>query len=306
MKKPTLDHESLGEYLRSIREGRNLSLREACKGAGISSAYLSQLEGGKRGKRKSEDEHFGPHPQILKRLANVYHVPASDLMRRAGYLEDDRSDEGFSEERETERVFDFVIRDPIFRKALSTLDKRAIVNRYEAITGKRLITWAGEHQVPTAYKSEYNGIVHNERCLYAETPHTTLTLDEVASELASDREQIERMIENHWLEAEKDAAGNLVVEKQELRQFKDYAMHDGLRMRVHLDKSERPDRPEDYRTADKLIEERETAFAVQALKKELSPAEMKTIMPQNARLRFATRGAVEKVAAKYKLKGKKK
>jgi hypothetical protein len=56
----------------------------------------------KRGKRKTGEEHYGPHPQILKRLAEAYHVPASELMQRAGYIEGKDEEGGFSESREGE------------------------------------------------------------------------------------------------------------------------------------------------------------------------------------------------------------
>ena len=79
--------DSLGAYLRRLRESKNLSLREAARQAHISSAYLSQVEGGKRGQRKGGEDHFGPHPQILKKLAEAYHIAANDLFTRAGYLD---------------------------------------------------------------------------------------------------------------------------------------------------------------------------------------------------------------------------
>lgn len=69
----------LGAYLKSLRTGMRLSLREVEEATGkeVSNAYLSQLENGKISK---------PSPSILYSLASVYGVPYEKLMERAGYL----------------------------------------------------------------------------------------------------------------------------------------------------------------------------------------------------------------------------
>ncbi len=71
--------ESLGAYLKSVRTGLEMSLREAEEATGkqVSNAYLSQLETGKIVK---------PSPNILHSLATVYNVPNDKLMERAGYI----------------------------------------------------------------------------------------------------------------------------------------------------------------------------------------------------------------------------
>lgn len=68
---------SLGDYLRNLRDALRMTLREVEKSAGVSNAYLSQLENGKL-KR--------PSPQILHKLAGVYRVSYESLMEKAGYL----------------------------------------------------------------------------------------------------------------------------------------------------------------------------------------------------------------------------
>jgi transcriptional regulator with XRE-family HTH domain len=259
--------ETLGEYLRHIRESRNYSVRQAAKNAGISSAYLSQIESGKRGKRKTGEEHYGPHPQILKKLAEVYHVPASELMERAGYIEGKGAERGFSEGREIERIFDFVIRDPVFRESLTDLDKRAIVNRYEAITGKRLITWAGESNLPSVDKIEFAGIKSIGGNLYAETPHTDLTVDEVARELGIATDSVNDLIRNGWLRAKEGKLGELLIEKAELRQFKDYAISDGLKLRYFITHSHKPISRADYANAYRLLEKVDEKLAPTAIKR---------------------------------------
>jgi len=70
---------TLGAYLRSLREGKKLSLRkvEEATEKEVSNAYLSQLETGKIEK---------PSPHILHSLSEVYSVSYEELMRRAGYI----------------------------------------------------------------------------------------------------------------------------------------------------------------------------------------------------------------------------
>lgn len=71
--------EILGPYLKSLREGKQLSLRdvEEASAGEVSNAYLSQLETGKIAR---------PAPHVLHSLASVYGVPYEKLMERAGYL----------------------------------------------------------------------------------------------------------------------------------------------------------------------------------------------------------------------------
>lgn len=70
--------ETLGEFLKKLREEKGYSLREAGKQTGIAEAYLWQLENGKRGIA---------HPEMFKKLAKGYGVPAETLLKHAGYLE---------------------------------------------------------------------------------------------------------------------------------------------------------------------------------------------------------------------------
>lgn len=71
--------DALGAYLKSVRTGLNLSLREVEEATDkhVSNAYLSQLENGKITK---------PSPHILHALAGAYSVPYEKLMERAGYI----------------------------------------------------------------------------------------------------------------------------------------------------------------------------------------------------------------------------
>jgi transcriptional regulator with XRE-family HTH domain len=66
----------LGQFLRSAREQRGLSLRSVEEETGVSNAYLSQLEHGRIRQ---------PSPVILHKLAELYGVSYTDAMRLAGY-----------------------------------------------------------------------------------------------------------------------------------------------------------------------------------------------------------------------------
>jgi transcriptional regulator with XRE-family HTH domain len=198
------DQDSFGPYLKRLRESKGLSLRQAAKDAGVSSGYLSQIEGEKRGKRKT-GEHFAPHPQILKQLAEVYHVPAQDLFERAGFFEKQKDFFGFSEEKETDRCFDFVIHDPVLRRVLTTRDKKAIIERYETLSGHKFITWGGENSLLNE-KPGYKGLKLLMGALYAETVQVTLTLEEVERELGISADEVRTLIEHGHLRPDQQRA----------------------------------------------------------------------------------------------------
>lgn len=74
----------VGSYLREVREGRKLTLRDVERlakdnntNAELSSGYLSMLE---------RDEVKEPSPRILFALASIYGVDYIDLMKKAGYI----------------------------------------------------------------------------------------------------------------------------------------------------------------------------------------------------------------------------
>lgn len=72
-----LDNLQLGQYLKKIRENKELSLREVEKLTDIGYAYLSMLENGKR--------NFTP--ALLRNLARVYNADYLDLYEKAGYID---------------------------------------------------------------------------------------------------------------------------------------------------------------------------------------------------------------------------
>lgn len=66
----------LGSYLKALRRERGCTLRYVEKMAGVSNAYLSQLENGKI---------RNPSPAILHKLSKAYDISFSLLMKQAGY-----------------------------------------------------------------------------------------------------------------------------------------------------------------------------------------------------------------------------
>lgn len=76
-----------GNYLRGLRKDKGLTIRQVELYSGVSNAYLSQLENGKRGI---------PSPDILRKLSDCLDISYEELMKKAGYL-DNEHDEGFFE-----------------------------------------------------------------------------------------------------------------------------------------------------------------------------------------------------------------
>ena len=82
----------IGSYIRSQREGAQVSLRELARIAGVSNPYLSQIE---RGLRK-------PSAEILQQIARGLRISAEALYVRAGILD----------QKPASAVTDAVLADP--------------------------------------------------------------------------------------------------------------------------------------------------------------------------------------------------
>lgn len=128
---------SFAEYMRSLREGQKLSVREAAAKSGVSVSYITQIE---NERRKT------PSLEVLKKLAPAYIVPVRDLLKAAGYMDDIREVKpALSDEEEVERAFQYVITDPRYQSGTRvtgpiTIEvKRFIVEMYEKATGKKLL-----------------------------------------------------------------------------------------------------------------------------------------------------------------------
>ncbi|MCM3573332.1 transcriptional repressor LexA [Mesobacillus subterraneus] len=72
--------KKFGSYLRSLREDRKFTVRGLATKSGVSAAYLSLVENGKKGI---------PSPEILKKLYGPLDVTYDELMERAGYITSD-------------------------------------------------------------------------------------------------------------------------------------------------------------------------------------------------------------------------
>lgn len=88
---------NLGELFRQMRQSKNWSLREAAKHMGISYSYLSVLEKGVDPRTKKDSS---PKPDTLRVISQAYDYPYEDLMKAAGYINDDTP---------PDRVFDLTV-----------------------------------------------------------------------------------------------------------------------------------------------------------------------------------------------------
>lgn len=125
-----------GEYLKELRTRQNLALRDVSEKTGMSYSYLAQIENGKRNP---------PGPELMKKLAPLYRVPVAELMKAAGYLEDQGLEPRLSDAQEVDMAFKYVMSDPRYQSGtrvsgeLTTEIKRFIVEMYEKATGKKLL-----------------------------------------------------------------------------------------------------------------------------------------------------------------------
>lgn len=80
-----------GLYLKGLRKGKKLTIRQLDLYSGVSNSYISQMERGARGI---------PSPDILKKLSKPLGVEYEEIMRVAGYIK---------EETETMKLLDNLI-----------------------------------------------------------------------------------------------------------------------------------------------------------------------------------------------------
>jgi transcriptional regulator with XRE-family HTH domain len=99
--------DDIGSYIRSQREGAQVSLRQLARTAGVSNPYLSQIE---RGLRK-------PSAEILQQIAKGLRISAEALYVKAGILE----------EKPASVVTDAVFADP----TLTERQKQVLLDIYQ-------------------------------------------------------------------------------------------------------------------------------------------------------------------------------
>lgn len=73
-----MEAKKFGQYLKKLRVEQGYTIRQVEMKTGISNAYLSQIENGKRNI---------PTAQILQKLAPVYGVETTELLTVAGYID---------------------------------------------------------------------------------------------------------------------------------------------------------------------------------------------------------------------------
>jgi len=90
-----MEPSEFGDYLRQLRTAKGLTLVELSKASSVSQPHLSNIENGKRGI---------PSPDILKKLAGPLGVSYSELLSKAGYLDEWEYDGGEDQQRQFERL----------------------------------------------------------------------------------------------------------------------------------------------------------------------------------------------------------
>jgi SOS regulatory protein LexA len=89
--------KEFGNYLKKLRKENGLTIRQLTEKSGVSNAYLSQLETGKRGL---------PKPEILAKLHGPLGVGYDELMEKAGYISSNVRTELLPETIQTMEAFD--------------------------------------------------------------------------------------------------------------------------------------------------------------------------------------------------------
>lgn len=77
--KPPQEMAKLGQYLKSLREDLDMSLRKAASLAGISAAHLCKIERGNIFRSLGID--------VLMRLSRVYNIPLPSILEESGLIQ---------------------------------------------------------------------------------------------------------------------------------------------------------------------------------------------------------------------------
>ncbi|GGI45743.1 hypothetical protein GCM10008018_13680 [Paenibacillus marchantiophytorum] len=93
--------EGFGKFLESLRG--KMSLREAAHKSGLSHAYIRDLE---LERNRSTNEKINPSPITLKKLSDAYNISYTDLMSKAGYLENEQEPKAESGEQDQVEMAD--------------------------------------------------------------------------------------------------------------------------------------------------------------------------------------------------------
>lgn len=80
------DHrnQTLGQYIKRTREGKNLTLRQLCERSGVSNSYISQLENDGFAKTKKT---ISPTIETIAKLAKGLEIPLGLFLLESGQIE---------------------------------------------------------------------------------------------------------------------------------------------------------------------------------------------------------------------------
>ncbi|MGM0776960.1 MAG: helix-turn-helix domain-containing protein [Bacillota bacterium] len=92
----------IGTLLRQLRVENNLSYREASELSGLSHSYIRYIE---IGKRPGSDTPISPTPDTLKALAKAYKYDYDELLKAAGYLDDNKEEKSDDEKKKANVAF---------------------------------------------------------------------------------------------------------------------------------------------------------------------------------------------------------
>ncbi|UKS24163.1 helix-turn-helix transcriptional regulator [Paenibacillus sp. HWE-109] len=115
--------EGFGKFLESLRG--KMSLREAAHKSGLSHAYIRDLE---LERNRSTNEKINPSPVTLKKLSDAYNISYTDLMSKAGYLENEQEFKAESGEQDQVEMADTLfievsIKEMIYHTRLGQLSR---------------------------------------------------------------------------------------------------------------------------------------------------------------------------------------
>lgn len=115
----------INDLIRRIR-GKD-SLRDATKKTGVSYTYWSILEKGIDPRTKSP---IKPTPDTLRAISTGYRFPYEELMRVAGYIEENKTE---SAETLSESEYDFIIRETELKYGVNLRDDPFVVEAMKQI-----------------------------------------------------------------------------------------------------------------------------------------------------------------------------
>ncbi|MEK5477556.1 helix-turn-helix transcriptional regulator [Paenibacillus sp. FSL R5-0407] len=141
---------SFGEYLRELRELKDLSLNQLAEKSGVSNAQISRIENGLREL---------PRPETIKKLAQGLNVPATELMEKAGYFDglNEEKKAGVKNYFQIQENLDDKLRD-LVTAAFDSGKKTKVFETIDKHFGEDLIHYMEERELDK-FPTTLNGII---------------------------------------------------------------------------------------------------------------------------------------------------